>query len=301
MEVLNHYSFGGLSNVWGASCLRFLKEDFDDWPISYDDLKEYYALCEEVMNVSHFDDDISKYYNISKDKIDNKKLNLYSDFIKDFLEKKNKSNQFTIGYSRVGLDQNCYKCASCFFGCPDNYIFNTKDYINKLINNKQIEYKKNLILTRFVKKENIIELKFQSTEISPIYTKKLFIGAGSVQTPRIVVNSLDKKIDLNLKESQVFFIPCISIKKNFKRNLQSHTLNQAQFFFKDNIKYKLGKIHYQIKYDVKLTREILKKQFGLLSKLIPNVLIERIFLITGFVNSKHSTFSAKIKKEKLKH
>ena len=75
------------------------------------------------MNVSHFDDDISKYYNISKDKIDNKKLNLYSDFIKDFLKKKNKSNQFTIGYSRVGLDQNCYKCASFFFGCPASRAF----------------------------------------------------------------------------------------------------------------------------------------------------------------------------------
>ena len=299
IEVLKHYSFGGLSNVWGASCLRFLEEDFHDWPISYDELKEYYSLCEKIMNVSHFDDDISKYYNISKDQIDNKKLSLYSDFIKEFLQKKNKSSQFTIGYSRVGLDPKCYKCANCFFGCKDNYIFNTKDYINKLINNKQIEYKENLVLSRFIKRDKIIELEFQNQNIKPIFTKKLFIGAGSIQTPRIVINSLNKKIDLNLKESQVFFIPCIYTRKTFKRNLESHTLSQAQFFFKNNIKNKLGKIHYQIKYDVKLTRAILSKQFGLLSKLIPNALIERIFLITGFVNSEHSTFSAKIKKEKL--
>ena len=28
LEVLESYSFGGLSNIWGANCLRFLQNDF---------------------------------------------------------------------------------------------------------------------------------------------------------------------------------------------------------------------------------------------------------------------------------
>ena len=77
LEVLESCSFGGLSNVWGANCLRFLQDDFDKWPISYDVLKKYYSICEKVMNVSHFDDEISKKLEIGKDVIDPDKLNLF--------------------------------------------------------------------------------------------------------------------------------------------------------------------------------------------------------------------------------
>ena len=52
-----------------------------------------------------------------------------------------------------------------------------------------------------------------------IYGKKLFIGTGSIQTPKIVINSLNNKKDLKLNESQPFFIPCIYTGKSFKNNL----------------------------------------------------------------------------------
>ena len=88
VEVLESHSFGGLSNVWGSNCLRFLQSDFVDWPVSYNELKKYYDTCEKIMNVSHFDDEISKKLEIGKDVIDPDKLNLFSNFIKTFLNKK---------------------------------------------------------------------------------------------------------------------------------------------------------------------------------------------------------------------
>jgi choline dehydrogenase-like flavoprotein len=54
-------AFGGSSNCWWACTPRFLPEDFRlhstygvgrDWPISYDDLEEYYCDAEELMAVS---------------------------------------------------------------------------------------------------------------------------------------------------------------------------------------------------------------------------------------------------------
>ena len=85
VEVLESHTFGGLSNVWGANCLRFLQSDFDDWPISYHELKKYYESCEKIMEVSHFDDEISKELEIRPNAINNNKLNLFSSFIKNFL------------------------------------------------------------------------------------------------------------------------------------------------------------------------------------------------------------------------
>src|ERR671933_805502 len=53
--------FGGSSNCWWACTPRFLPEDFwlqstygvgRDWPITYEDLEEYYCEAEEIMSVS---------------------------------------------------------------------------------------------------------------------------------------------------------------------------------------------------------------------------------------------------------
>ena len=57
--------FGGSSNCWWACTPRFLPEDFRlqstygvgrDWPLTYDDLEEYYCEAEEMMSVSGPDD-----------------------------------------------------------------------------------------------------------------------------------------------------------------------------------------------------------------------------------------------------
>ena len=54
-------AFGGSSNCWWACTPRFLPEDFrlrstygvgQDWPISYDELEDYYCDAEQIMAVS---------------------------------------------------------------------------------------------------------------------------------------------------------------------------------------------------------------------------------------------------------
>jgi len=300
LEVLESHSFGGLLNIWGGNCLRFSKGDFDEWPITYDSLKNYYEHCEKIMKVSHFDDEISKDLQIEKSFLDFDKSNLFSNFIKIFLQNKKNSNDFIIGLARIALNSKCYKCSNCFFGCDDNYITNSKDYIKKLIIERKIEYKNHLNLKKFIIKNDLIELKFENEKNIKLLTKKLFIGAGAVQTPKIVINSLNVKKDLTLKESQPFYIPCIYLGKNFNNDLNHHTLTQAHAIFKKNIKYNIGKIHYEIKYDPKITNITLKKHFGLLYNFIPSILIKRVFVITGFINSDYSTYSAKIKKDDLK-
>ena len=202
IEVQKHPSFGGLSNIWGAKCLRLFKNQFDAWPISYHEIAKYYETCEKIMNVSHYDDELSKELEISKNIINKSKIELYSNFIKTFIKQKKSTVNFNIGLARLALDSKCYKCGNCFFGCPDNYLFNTKDYFNNLIDKNQIEYKKNLILEKFVLKDSLIELSFKNSKDTKILTKKLFIGAGPIQTSNIVINSMNKEKNLNLAESQ---------------------------------------------------------------------------------------------------
>ena len=60
-EWVFNIGFGGSSNCWWACTPRLLPEDFRlaskyavgrDWPVSYDELEEYYCLTEEIMSVS---------------------------------------------------------------------------------------------------------------------------------------------------------------------------------------------------------------------------------------------------------
>ena len=53
---------------------RKLKNDFNEWPINYDSLEKYYEKCEEVMNISHFNDEISTELGISKNITNKDKL-----------------------------------------------------------------------------------------------------------------------------------------------------------------------------------------------------------------------------------
>ena len=299
LELQETPSFGGLSNIWGAKCVRILKNQFSNWPITYDELTNYYEECEKIMNVSHFNDELSKEMKIKKDFIDDSKLNLYSNFVKTFLKEKKPSSDYIVGFTRLALDKNCYKCGNCFFGCPDNYIFSTKHYFKKLIKEKRIDYKQNLSLKKFFINNSIIELKFDNNENVKILTKKLFIGAGALQTPKIVMNSLSNKKDLNLTESQNFFVPCFYLGKDFNEKQENQTAGDATVISKKNIKYNIGNIYYVIKYDQKLLRIVLKKKLGLFYKLLPNFIIRRIFITSGLISSDHSTYRATIKKENL--
>jgi len=293
LEVLESKSFGGLSNVWGANTLRFLKDDFEKWPISYDELKNYYDECEKVMNVSHYNDDISEELKISNNKYDENKLKLYSNFIKTFLKKnKSNNNNFISGFSRISLNPNASNCSGCFFGC--DHVFNTKEILKKLINNKDIDYIKNLSLKKFLLKNDLIELEFDNLNKEKILTKKLFIGAGAITTPKIVLSSIKPAKNLEIKESQGFYIPCIYLGKNFNNIEGSHTLSQGNILFKKNLKNNIGKIYYEIKYDLELTQISLKKQLNFLHYFIPNFIKKRIFIVTGFINSENSTYDAEI-------
>ena len=148
------------------------------------------------MNIHHYNDDISKVLNIEEDIKNDTQLELYSDFIKSFIKRYIKNENYTIGYSRIALDN-----------AKD--AFSTRPLLEKLIKEKKIEYIKNLILEKFhINDDKSIELKFKNSD-KKITTKKLFLGAGALNTPKIVINSLENKEDLNVKESQVFFIPAI--------------------------------------------------------------------------------------------
>ena len=60
-------SFGGFSNIWGGVANEPLKEDFENWPIKYNEIESYFNEVKKIL---------SKNFNSKKQKSGNKKGNI---------------------------------------------------------------------------------------------------------------------------------------------------------------------------------------------------------------------------------
>ena len=97
IKLMQKNFFGGHSNFWGANSLRFTKNSLKDWPINYEELTKYYKIAENYMNVTQYDDDLSKLFNIKL------KKNIYQ---KNLVKKLIKQNSnIHLGISRIALNK----------------------------------------------------------------------------------------------------------------------------------------------------------------------------------------------------
>ena len=89
-------------------------------------------------------------------------------------------------------------------------INNTENYTGiYIIKNVQVE------LDKFTERDELIELEFENSKDTKIFARKLFIGTGSIQTPRIVMNSLTKKKRFNFEGKSVLLYSLRLFWKNF--------------------------------------------------------------------------------------
>jgi hypothetical protein len=274
LDILSKKAFGGNSLIWGANCLRMLHSQFKKWPIKYHHLEKYYEEAEKLLDVCHFKDHFSKYFNIKKFNHNNTKL--YDPFIINQLNKIQKIDKnLLIGYARLSLSSNCYACMKCFYGCKDNYIFSSKKWFENNLQ-KNIDIKFGLELDYFKNNKNLITLFFKKKKIN-FHCENLYLCAGTLSTTQIVLNSYDKKSQLNIKESQLFIIPCFFLNK-ITESKKIHTLSQLHLFFKNH-----KNIYFELKHDPELIKKIIKKKFLFFYHLIPNFIFKKIYIITGFL------------------
>jgi hypothetical protein len=280
LEILKKKAFGGNSLIWGANCLRMFKSQFKTWPIKYCHLEKYYEQAEKLLEVCHFQDQISQNFKIKKFIYNNRKL--YDPFIISKLDKIKKADKnLLIGFARLALSSDCYACMNCFYGCKDDFIFNSKKWFETNLR-KNINIKFGLELDYFKYDQKLVKLFFKKDKIN-YYCENLYLCAGTLSTTQIVLNSYDKKSLLNIKESQLFIIPCFfTDKKIDSKKIQ--TLSQLHIFSK-----KYQNIYFELKHDPDLIKKILKKKFLFLYYFIPDFIFKKIYIITGFLPDSYSS------------
>ena len=215
-SAISYLNLGGLSNIWGGFINKIHKKEMKNWPIKYNNLNFYYKSINHLFKETGEDDEYSKYFNLNKiDKISSSKIK--------------KILSYFVGFPRSmkNLDGN---------------IFNSKFFFSKLIKKKKILIKKNFYVKKVAETEKNVVI--YSYDKKKIFCKKLYIGAGAIETSKIMLNSFPKIKKVKLKETSLITSFFFSIKKKkflksingctnyltsltpFKEHIQLYVLNQ---------------------------------------------------------------------------
>jgi choline dehydrogenase-like flavoprotein len=220
-NVITSYAKGGLANAWGNGLMRFSKDEFDELPISLDDLIPYYEKLELEIGISGRNDDLVEFFG-KCDPLQNpldrsKKTKILYDRYLSRKDKLNKKGTF-LGTPRIGVSNNDYdvrdKCKydNLEFWQPNHKsLYSPSMTLDKLIAEDKLEYKNSIFVDRWEKVNGIIEVVGYHIDTKKEFrfkTKKLVLAAGTLNTSRIVLKSRkDYKTKLTFFDNPAIQLP----------------------------------------------------------------------------------------------
>lgn len=298
---------GGLSNVWGSSVLPTARQDIKEWPIAYSELDEHYKKIFQFMPLSGGEDDYDGLLPTHTNNIE--KFDLCKQAL-HILEKSDKNKQslrengIMIGQSRLAADLSgtngkpkCSKCNLCLHGCPLGLIYNSKDTLDDLGENKLLTYSPGHLVNHFSETKGHIEIythNIKTKEKSLFKCKKLFLAAGIISTNRILLRSLNLYDQpIKLAHSDLFQVPLFLSKDFPDVPLEEKiTLSQLNMEIKDErIADKLT--HIQLYGYNDLLEKVFDQKMGAIKPSIKNFIrkriIGRIMVAKGYLHSNHSS------------
>ena len=302
------FAKGGFSNIWGAAIMPFCQNDILDWPLSFKKLEKYYKEVVKIFDVSGKEDSLSKYFPLFKKNLFNLSFNEQGNAIYNFLKKNEKSlrkNGFFFGKSRLAFNKKgyahkdgCVYCGMCLTGCPKEIIYSSNTTLENLKKNKNFKYISGFAVT-YVKENNSNVYVYASNKNSKKTTcftgKKVFLGAGVLQTTSIIANSLKlKKYEFEIKDNSLFYLPLL-FKKSFLgvQDQKNNTLSQIFFEILDK-KISSKFVHAQLYLYNNLYKKELYKYLYPLKFFIPKIIERYISRLTILQVYLHSDYSSKL-------
>ena len=291
VNLYSSFAFSGLSLVWGATMLPYADCDLKDWPISTKDLDSGYRFILGYIPVSGRFDALTKLY----DPYFNQNPIYPSKRISKFLElmESEINDRVCVGSSRLAVQttssdkMGCNYCGQCLTGCPSKFIWFAPEIKSELV-----EYKRNLRVVSISEMDGKVSLDtvdYHGTSSTFLEFDKVFIGAGNIETFRILANSNLVPLEAINKDSATFFVPFLLSGKY--RNPERHTNTLSQAFLRF-----VGKntdvLHLQI-YDYSdalISRVQRVLPFGMcIPEVILKFVLKRFFVGIGYLESKNSS------------
>ncbi|MFZ1726756.1 MAG: GMC oxidoreductase [Albidovulum sp.] len=221
---------GGLSNLWGSAVLPYRQQDISDWPISADDLAPHYRAVAEFLPIAGGADDLDKLLPAFQLKDRNRiEPSVQAEALLARLSSKRevlaRIGTFA-GGARQAVDTSCRRCGMCLHGCPFGLIWSARDTLKDLRKNPNFTHRPGAVVAHLDESADGVTLHLKDG--TSIKGGRVFLGAGVLETARILLMSGNGRRELMLKDSQHAFLPMIQRWRNKRRPDRGpfHTLPQ---------------------------------------------------------------------------
>ena len=214
--LVSSQSAGGLSAVWGRACLPYTDLELSGWPVRYEELRPYYQFVEQEMMTLHCANPSQSAFPYHSPTVKALPAPKSLGRIAKKLQK-----YFEVVSARIALNKNrehsCTGCGHCLAGCPEDVLLDFSATINRIKEMyPNFSYVPHIKVNSFTEtEENVIvhgeRLKGEGEAVS-MPADKLFLACGPLATAIIVLGSQQEKQDVEILDSQYFFIPFISLK-----------------------------------------------------------------------------------------
>lgn len=250
-KLIQSFSKGGLAAGWGAGVYEYNNDELKETPIHAEELKPYYHALTKEIGVAGQLDDLDKYFGKSEDLLQPIKISLKSQkLLQSYQKKREKLHRegMYMGLPRLAiLTEEKNGRMPCDYSNLEPwypnlpYIYNPAFTIDRLHQQKKIEYRSDILVKKWGRDKNgfidVFALNMKSGESIVFKTKKLILAAGTANTTKIVLTSKNDYLSrLPIYDNPLIQIPIIFpgfIGKSFiKREFGMTNLNVI-FDFKD--------------------------------------------------------------------
>jgi len=268
---ISHYP-GGLSSVWGANIATLDGIELKKWGIESNSQKNSYIRILNEMDYVSGEDNLMHRFPIP---YNNENQTHICDALENLIKTFHSENML-IGRARNASNSSkngCTLCGKCLTGCPEDVIFDASKHIREMEAKNQIDVVDGLVKDIKINENenfqiNLVECK----KYNEINAKKVILACGSISTISILQNSNLISAHITLDDTQVVYLPIISVKKN-RCQVTKYTL--AQVFITSASENE--DFHLSIYESDQLLKERLIAIMGNFGRLVPRILLNYLY------------------------
>jgi ferredoxin len=291
--MLRSFARGGFSNVWGAVIQRFPADEFQNWPLTNNQLTEHYAAVGELMMTSSGT-------GVSPS---TQSRALYEDLHRNRLELETRGIRFDYATLAVRSPdatgyKGCRHCGLCLYGCPYDSIFAAAVTLSQLVREGRVCHVPDVIVdrVRVVNGRVCIDARSVHGQSASVFEgDAVFVAAGLLESARIILNSTlgsESARRLHIKQSDIFTMPMLRYRSTPEVHRERlHTLCQMVLNIRDNTICD-HPVHLQLYGYNDLYPRLLSRRAGLFARPLKGVvrsLSHRLFMVFGYLHSQVSS------------
>lgn len=287
---------GGLSNLWGGAVLPYRQQDIADWPVNITQLAPHYAAVAEFMPVSGAKDGLCDL--LPGIEMAGRSPVPPGPQARNLLERLSKKSDrlaldgIHFGAARQAVDGDCKACGMCLHGCPWGYIYSSQRTLSELKSHPRFTYRPNTVALSFSENSTGVGIALEGGET--LSGERLFIGAGVLETARIVLASDPSGTrEITLLDSQHAFVPMLHRWRSTPRpDALPYTTLPQLFVEIDAPDVSPNLVHAQLyTWNEHFARDLISNYgFGLgITKPVLNAVARRLIVAQVFLHSQHSS------------